>query len=439
MPKAIRLLCGALLISISLPTWAQVNSVSPYSRLGMGEMAPINFTRALGMGGANMGMPSALNIDLSNPASYTDLRLTTFEAGMEFSFLNQSQTNPDLTINNNRSGFRFLAVGVPLTDWWASTAGLKPYSYKGYDISSERNLASDPDLAIRDNFTGTGGLNKVFWGNAFKIGESFSVGINANYLFGSLIDIRSVNFLDDSFLDTREENETRVEGFTFDYGARYQYDFSDKFVGLGLSLSQSMDLNGNFTQYRYTVGDGAALDSLTGTVDRASDYTLPNELRAGISFGKRHPQIYNPAWAINFDYESYRGSEFEDAQGLRPYRDGYRLQVGGLIIPRFTFSTLERSTGYMANVEYRLGAFFEETPMVLNGVGVQDYGITFGIGLPVSPRNLAPGEVKVSSVNLGFIYGRRGTLDQGLIQEEYYSIYLGISLSDKWFIDYKYR
>lgn len=439
MPKAIRGFLVALICSFSLSSLAQVNSVSPYSRVGMGELAPLNFTRALGMGGANMGMPSSLNIDLSNPASYTDLRLTTFEAGLEYSFLNQSQVAPDLTVNNSRSGFRFLTIGVPLTDWWASTAGLKPYSYKGYDISTQRVLLADSSVSIRDNFNGSGGLNQVFWGNAFKIGESFSLGFNANYLFGSLMDVRSVNFLDDNYFDTREENETRVQGLTFDYGARYQYDFSNKYIGLGLSFTNSMDLNSNLSQFRYTVKDGLALDSLTGTVNRESDYTMPSEFRAGVSFGKRHPQIYNPAWAINLDYEAYQGSEFEDAQGARPYRDAYRVQFGALMIPRFSFESLERSTGYMANVEYRLGAYFEETPLVVNGVGIRDYGITFGVGLPVSPRNLAPGEVKVSSVNLGFIYGRRGSLDQGLIQEEYYSIYLGISLSDKWFIDYKYR
>ena len=45
----------------------------------------------------------------------------------------------------------------------------------------------------------------------------------------------------------------------------------------------------------------------------------------------------------------------------------------------------------------------------------------------------------VSRVNLTAEYTRRGTKDNGLIQENYFNIILGLNLNDKWFTKRKYR
>ena len=49
--------------------------------------------------------------------------------------------------------------------------------------------------------------------------------------------------------------------------------------------------------------------------------------------------------------------------------------------------------------------------------------MTFGIGLPVG----------LSKINLGFEFGKKGTTNQNLIQENYFNFNVGFSLNDLWF------
>ena len=99
---------------------------------------------------------------------------------------------------------------------------------------------------------------------------------------------------------------------------------------------------------------------------------------------------------------------------------------------------INRTGNYFSRIEYRLGGYYEETPLQIQGRTIPDYGITFGLGLPMR-QNLGPGENRRSIVNAGFIFGRRGTLEDGLIRESYFKLFIGITFNDKWFIDYKYR
>lgn len=423
----------------SLTVSAQVNSVSPYSRLGIGDRLPGTFARNLAMGGASQALPQPLNLDISNPASYMALELVTLEAGLEFTELSLQQNDPPAIVNNSRSGFRYMAVGVPITSWWASSAGLKPYSFKGYEIINQRTLPEG--VEVSDNFIGEGGLNRVYWGHAFRPLEGLSVGFNASYLFGSLREITRINFRDNSFLDTQTEDDIFLSGLWWEYGLQYQYRFANQhFASIGFSLAETTDLNADITSYQYTtVLADRPLDTLTGGVSTQGQVTLPSEFRLGVSYGRHHPQILNPAWALSLDYENYRGSEFRDADGAAPLADGYRLQIGGFFIPRFAINQLNRSSNYLANIEYRLGGYYEETPLILRGERIPEYGITFGLGLPIRARRAAPGEVSIVTVNLSASYGQRGTLAQGLILEEFWALNLGITFGDKWFIEYKYR
>lgn len=74
---------------------------------------------------------------------------------------------------------------------------------------------------------------------------------------------------------------------------------------------------------------------------------------------------------------------------------------------------------------YRAGARFEQTGLAVNGQDINEFGISFGLGLPVGRL--------FSNMNLGFEIGKRGTTDFGLIQENFFNTYLSFSLNDRWF------
>lgn len=394
----------------------------------------------MGMGGASLALPDGLNLNFANPASYTNLKLTTFNVGFEGSFITQEQNNPAVSVANSRSGMRNLSFGIPMMDWWGSGLSVQPYSFKGYQISSTRTLSSDTTVSITDQFNGEGGLNAVIWGNSFEVAKGLSLGVNMHYIFGSLRENTIVNFDDFRFLDTRSDRESQLSNLYFSYGLQYRYDLpKDRFLSLAARFQNSTKLTSEDISFDYTIDGNTAVDTLVGGSSNTGSYTMPSEFGFGFSYGKQLEKANQAAWAINADYETYSGSEFQSSINGSPLVDAYKMELGGFLTPRYTFKSLERGTGFFNNVEYRIGAFYEKTPLNLEQLDLYNYGITFGLGLPIRQRNLAPGEYKVSTVNIGIVAGQRGTLSNNLIREQYVSFYLSVTFNDKWFIDYKYR
>lgn len=423
----------------SLTLLAQQNSVSPYSRLGIGDRQPLNYTRALSLGGASLALNDPLYINTANPASYSALELTTFEAGLATTFYRQEQSNPNISIENFTGGLRYLAAAVPFFDWWSTSVGLQPYSYKGYNIQTSR--VGPDSIPITDRFVGSGGINQFYWGNAFRVAEGLSLGVNARYLFGNLEDRTTVTWENSLVNNTAIEELVYASGFKFDAGLQYEYTFNNGNVAaLGVTFANKADISADVNRYSFVFDElSRPVDSLSGATDFEREITLPSEFGIGLAVGNRGDESLKYSWMIAADYETYAGSEYVNINGSSPLTDGYRAELGGYLTPTLAFEGLTRSSGYLGLVEYRLGAFYEQTPLSLAGQEIEDYGITFGLGMPVLHRNLAPGERKVSMLNAGVILGQRGTLENGLIREKYVSVYFGISLNDKWFIEYKYR
>lgn len=397
-----------------------------------------NYTRALGMGGATIGLKDAKSIDMSNPASYTNLFLTSFDLGVQFRIIEQEQANPDVLVKNSQANIRYFSIGLPLKDWWGTAFGIQPYSYKGYNITSNR-IAAD-GISVEDNFVGAGSMSQVYWGNAFELFDNFSIGANASFLFGKLSE-QNTSTLEGSIFNYWELEDLVVRGLAYDFGAQYQFDLgTDKQIGLGVTYTNQAKLKATLNRDLFVASNsGTSVDSLNSNGEETGTITLPSELKFGVSFGKKTELDVNYAWAVSADFELYNGSEFSNFFGENTMSNGYRAEVGGYIVPALTFPELGKRNNFASLVEYRIGAFYGETPYTVGGQQVGEYGMSFGVGLPVRHKNPAPGEQKATTVNIGAILGRRGSVDNGLIQESYLNFYLGIRLNDKWFIKYKYR
>ena len=67
---------------------SQLNTFSPYSRYGLGEMSPTTLAHNSGMGGTYIALkPDStmpIFINTGNPASYSLIKLTTLELGGSF-------------------------------------------------------------------------------------------------------------------------------------------------------------------------------------------------------------------------------------------------------------------------------------------------------------------------------------------------------------------
>ena len=82
-------------------------------------------------------------------------------------------------------------------------------------------------------------------------------------------------------------------------------------------------------------------------------------------------------------------------------------------------------------VVYRAGARFGDSGLNINGEDIDEFGISFGVGLPAGRL--------LTNANLGVEFGRRGTTSAGLVEENFFSVFLSLSLNDRWFQQRKFN
>ncbi len=437
---------------------AQVNSVSPFSLFGLGDKSNGIFAQQQGMGGVFQALRSPYSVNLGNPASYSALDLVTVDFGGVQKFVWQSKGNSD-PVANSTGYFNYLAFGFPVTNKWGMAVAITPYSIIGYDIRTTLNLPSYGQTTYK--FTGSGGINKVTWGNSVNIYKGLSLGLNANYLFGTTDTRRDAEFADRSIYSTRLRTETTVSDIGFDLGAQYEKtwnsprtraqnpenlkDNHDRFFIVGATFGFGSNLNAmqSGVNYTYAISNqGVEVPQDTGSFyqDLSGSIKLPTSVGGGIAYGKRVPELKINAWKVEADFNMVQWGGFEPFDGSPSgLTDSWRASLGGYFIPNYTFGNTSRRGNYFESIKYRFGMFYENTNLSFNNEPVPDYGFTFGMDLPFKAKSADPNDVKLSTLNIGIVFGRRGLRDNGSLNEQYINLYFGINLNDKWFRKFKYR
>jgi hypothetical protein len=411
MLKKLILNLGLLLVSIA--GLAQENSASPYSYYGLGEIKFRGTQDARSMGGlAITGDSIALN--LMNPASYSRLMLTTFSVGGTSTFNNLK--NESQKEKAKRTTLDYLAVGVPMGKF-GGAFGLVPYSAVGYRVQS---ITVDEDDQTRiKRHIGDGSLNRVFAGLSYNFTKNLSFGLNLEYNFGK-IESEVRESIEGVQLSTRERNENTVNGLTTNFGVLFDGKLDEK-RNFYSSLTYSPEAKLNTTNYRNT----ATVSYSVGGTEYVSDYEeeslpdseliVPSKLALGFGIGQTNKWLIGAE--VSFLGTKNMVNRFGD-NGISKFENGQKYSIGGYYIPNY-----DSFSSYLSRVVYRAGFRYEKTGLIVNNQSINDYGMNFGLGLPVG----------VSKIDLGFEIGKRGTTSNGLIQENYFNISVGLSLSDKWF------
>jgi len=97
------------------------------------------------------------------------------------------------------------------------------------------------------------------------------------------------------------------------------------------------------------------------------------------------------------------------------YEDASTISVGGFYIPEF-----DSFNKYWKRIVYRTGIRFENTGLKVNNQVIKEFGISFGVGLPV-------GRI-FSNANIGLELVKRGTTNANLVEENFVNFQLSLSL-----------
>jgi hypothetical protein len=96
---------------------------------------------------------------------------------------------------------------------------------------------------------------------------------------------------------------------------------------------------------------------------------------------------------------------------------------------------MDAKRAFFKTMCYRVGGRYKSTRINLAGEPLKDISGSFGFGIPLVKSKSIYADA--STFDFGIVVGNRGTVDDGLIREQYTNIYLGLSLSpsfwDRWF------
>lgn len=421
---------------------AQKNTDSPYSRYGIGNINPVTFNGNFGLGGAgiawrpfqykplvydslsrsnaNLNDRGSNFINAVNPASFSNISLTTFE----FSAIsrNAQYISGEQTRTGTNTQFSHMSLALPLGKKVGMAFGIKPYTLVGYDYANADTVNNE---AAFSSYEGSGGVNEMYIGFGFEFLKNFSFGMSGSYYFGEIIDNRRVVYesAGSGFFNSLDERTTRVNSVAYKAGLQYFRHLNDDYrIVAGVTLSPRDQLGAEQTRllrnYSGSPGTENFLD--TALFQEASKMNVANMavLGFGFAFEKKTHWMLTADVRLNTWGNSDLSSDVELA-------NGQTIHVG--------FDKYVNTTGfgsYFSKIGYRSGLRYNSSLVRIDNEDVSEFGISFGLTIPLRKT--------FSTLNIGAEVGQRGKDENGLVQENFFNLQLGVTINDKWFIKRQY-
>jgi hypothetical protein len=397
---------------------------SPFSTFGIGERFGNALANNQGMGGVGVSQPQFWYANTVNPASLVFNTMTVFNAGIIYE---QRKISSDTLSQKTRGGnLNYLVMAFPVVKTkWSTSIALSPFSTVKYNL---QGTSTDGTSSYNTYESGSGGISQLSWSNGVRLTKNISIGLRANYLFGSILSVYQSQLQESSqpynYYATVEER-SYAKDFTFTAGVIFTKDSLFTRSRYKMAFGATYDFAANVKTrattllYRTNVpgikGQRIDQDTLSGI---KAGFSLPPGITAGVSLGTNK-------WMLSgevgyYDWTSFNSFNPDDNVNLNK---AIRIAFGGELTPD-TYSS-----NYLKRVSYRAGASWEQLPYKAGGNGLSDLGMTLGLSLPAG----------TSSLDLGFKFGKRGSVSENIIGENYFRVFFGVTVNDRmWFIRRKF-
>ncbi|MDA3861972.1 MAG: hypothetical protein PF445_12190 [Melioribacteraceae bacterium] len=385
-----------------------------YSRYGIGDLIHTSSARSLGFGGLGSAVIDRDYVDGYNPASWSNLYFTRFSlsakyVGANYSDINSSSFHSNVIFSGFTIGFpvyKKLGISVAL--------GLIPVSAVSYNINN--NLEDENLGGYTESFSGKGSISKVFLGTSFKVPTNTSLGASVEYYTGTNNYTSSQDFDDNS---------------TF-HDISYQTQYKYRGVGATVAAISGNLINlfndSNSSEFRLSALANITSDLTTdtliiattsiGELENISGETqtiLPTKYTLGASYS------WSKKYLILFDYVYQPFSEYKfngkydsNLKDLAKYSVGFEYKNKSLGMHPTTFEQMA----------FRVGASYEETQYTFDGININQYSVHGGVTIPFGDINL---------IDFSIAAGLRGTTENNLIKEQFFSAAFSLTLGELWF------
>lgn len=426
----------ALLAGIPVFLKAQtssINAFSPYSFYGIGDLTTPGNTAIRSMGGAGLGYRSSFELNYLNPATYSAIPQQSALLSMGGEGQNYYLRNKDTKSSYNSFNFRDFGFGIPIAKGLGMAITVSPFSDVGYRINmKDDNPIVGSDIGYVDyTYQGEGGVTQFKGGIGWRIVNGFSIGADVNYYHGHIQryfeqSITSITGTGAYTPALGQKNE-KISSVFFTFGTQVDL-ISNKETLMTLGATYQLGGNVNATVTRFVpfipsfTTNGAWTDYVN-YYEGSSSFTMPDIISAGM-------YLHKPKWSIGADYvySMWGNVNKEDVTNQVGFRNTHTVKVGARFVPN-----PGDVRSFMNRWTYRAGFRYSNYYMTMKGTEINEKAITFGIGIPLN--NAAR-----NKIDLGLELGTRGTVNNGLIKENFFKFSIGFSLfgEDFWFVKYKY-
>ena len=409
---------------------SSLNTFSPYTMYGLGDLSTQGTASLRSMGGAGVAFSSPFSINYLNPASAGTMRRESFLFNFGLEGQNFYSNTSNASTSYNTFNIRDVAVQFPIYKDIGFTISMTPYSSIGYNVNKSE---TDEEIIgnigdVKYQYKGEGNVSKFQFALGIKILKNLSLGAQLDYYHGNLnrsYDMNINPIAGGGYNNMSGLSNERISKIGGTFGLLYSPVITQNhFLTLGaVYKTGGKSLNSTITETIYT-------NELVDHTSVTSDLKLPQELSLGASFLTQKITVN-----ADYTYQSWGKSNntlsYEYGDGQVRYKNTNSIKIGGEYTPNR--GDIRK---FYKRISYRLGFKYSDYYLQFNNHDIADKAVTFGVGVPVKLAGS-------TNINIGVELGERGSTRSNLIKEKYFKFSIGMSLfgaapDDYWFHKPKY-
>jgi hypothetical protein len=324
--------------------------------------------------------------------------------------------------------------------------GINPATWVGYNVNDR---ASVPEGDVRFQYSGSGGLDRVFVGLGHAVrekrdslgnGHRISVGANFNYLFGSIDRDRKAYYPSGGgYYNTSSSSRLVMNDATVNIGFLFQGDLVPRRTRdddplrftIGVFLEPGVDMGARRDEFvtSFVVGS-AGVEFPRDTIRSAEGVKGSIFIPAAYGVGGT---IHNSHWSITAEHRR------RDWSGIQVNVEGYATpgEVGGSASTILAASYRKATEfggewSFWDRAIHRVGLRLTDDYVRVQGQQLREIGMTIGTSLPLMHAFTR------SRFNIGMEVGQRDNRDDQSIRERFLHVYMGFTITpdlrEKWLI-----
>lgn len=424
--------CLGLLSFVGVAQDGASSSVfSPYTMYGLGDLNVGGNISSRLMGGIGVASRRGDLFNYQNPASMSAIsqKSAIFNFGAE-GYNTYSQTQYAKTSYNNFN-IHDIGLAFPLARGIGLGFSLTPVSSVGYSsqfINDNPSVIENIGRAVYD-YSGQGGVSQVSAHFGMQVVRGLSLGVTASYNFGVIdryYNAELYSLLTPAvYRSVKTFENLHVSQFNFTAGLQYTVRVgSEAVITLGLTYVPRINFDAEHSRMIASVSSNSSIVDTVSHESSKMPMALPEKYAAGLLFSNRYISV-----GVDYSRQDWTDA-FKMPEGssvrLRA-RDDVRFGV------QYTPDRISVRSA-LARWTYKLGFRYANSYMIKDNYLLNEYAISFGADIPLKVRSS-------SMANVGFEFGQRGARVQGQVLEQYWRVFVGVSLfgDDGWFKKRKFN